>query len=108
MSLSNDDVMQVHAMFTEGYNKDFIYRAVKDWPKSKATRREVRLEAKHLESNKEYMEERNKNLKEIKARQKQYRKAYGKKASYIKDRELGYLYRQTGEETFAEGVIGTP
>ena len=108
MSLTNEDVQQIHSMFKEGYNKDFIYKAVKDWPNSKATRKEVRLEAKHLESNKEYMKERDKNMKEVKERQKLYKEQYGKKGSYVKDREEGYLYRQTGEERFAEGVIGTP
>ena len=107
MSLTNEDVKQIHSMFKEGYNKDFIYKAVKQMDTS-ATRKEVRLEAKHLESNKEYMKERDKNMKEVKERQKLYREQYGKKGSYVKDREEGYLYRQTGEERFAEGVIGTP
>lgn len=96
MSLSNDDVMQVHAMFEEGFNKDFIYRAVK-LRDTNVTRREIRLEAKHLESNKEYMKDRITNMKEVRERRKTDK-------NYVKNRENGYLYRQSNDEIYYERI----
>ena len=96
MSLTNEDVKQIHSMFKEGYNKDFIYKAVKQMDTT-ATRKEVRLEAKHLESNKSLMKERTTNMKEVRERRKIDK-------NYVKNRENGYLYRQSNDEIYYERI----
>ncbi len=96
MSLTNEEVQQIHSMFKEGYNKDFIYKAVK-LEDSNATRKEVRLEAKHLESNESLMNDRTTNMKEVRERRKIDK-------NYVKNRENGYLYRQSNNEIYYERI----
>lgn len=99
MALRNDDIKQIEKMYLGGYNIDFIYVAVKERNKAEKTgesvlRKEVRAQAHFLNENETLKGRRDKEKLRIKEHAKEYRKDY--KSSYVRDREKGYLYRETG------------
>lgn len=91
-------------MYVSGYSKDFIHKAVNIITSDTVTRNETRKYiSKNLDTRYEKFE-RADALKEIRHRSQEYSKRYGKGVSYVKDRENGFLYYQTDDTEYYEGI----